>query len=89
MNMDLDHHPKNELKLWIIYNESKSHKKMLVTHIKSNGIRIYPGGGKKPCDRKENGCPPSSHDCMLEETEFADYKSSKQTAVHGNHVLHY
>ena len=35
------------------------------------GIQIYPGSGKKPWDRAENGYPPRSHDCMPYEMEFA------------------
>ena len=62
----------NELKLLIMDNESKFHTKMLVTHMKSKGIQIYPGSGKKPWDREENGYPPRSHDCMPDETEFAE-----------------
>ena len=40
--------------------------------MQSEGIQIYPGSGKKPWDRTENGYPPRSHDCMPEETEFAE-----------------
>ena len=53
-------------------NESKFHTKMLVTHMRSKGIEIYPGSGKKPWDRAKNGYPPRSHDCMPDETEFAE-----------------
>ena len=60
------------LKLLILDNESKFHTKMLVTHMESHGIQIYPGSGKKPWDRSENGYPPRSHDCMPNETEFAE-----------------
>ena len=62
----------NGLKLLILDNESKFHTKMLVTHMQSHGIQIYPGSGKKPWDRSENGYPPRSHDCMPNETEFAE-----------------
>ena len=62
----------NGLKLLILDNESKFHTKMLVTHMESHGIQIYPGSGKKPWDRSENGYPPRSHDCMPNETEFAE-----------------
>ena len=40
--------------------------------MKSKGIQIYPGSGKKPWDRAENGYPPRSHDCMPDEMEFAE-----------------
>ena len=62
----------NGLKLLIMDNESKFHTKMLVTHMQSHGIQIYPGSGKKPWDREEDGYPPRSHDCMPDETEFAE-----------------
>ena len=38
----------------------------------SHKIQIYPGSGKKPWDRSENGYPPRSHDGMPNETEFAE-----------------
>ena len=41
----------NGLKLLVMDNESKFHTKMLVTHMRSKGIEIYPGSGKKPWDR--------------------------------------
>ena len=63
---------RNGLKLLILDNESKFHTKRLVTHMESHGIQIYPGSGKKPWDRSENGYPPRSHDCMLNETEFVE-----------------
>ena len=62
----------NGLKLLILDNESKFHTKMLVTHMEKHGIQIYPGSGKKPWDRSESGYPPRSHDCMPNETEFAE-----------------
>ena len=62
----------NGLKLLILDNESKFHTKMLVTFMKSKGIQIYPGSGKKPWGRAENGYPPRSHDCIPDETEFAE-----------------
>ena len=37
-----------------------------------SGIEIYPGRGKKPWDRAKNSYPPRSHDCMPDETEFAE-----------------
>ena len=40
--------------------------------MRSKGIEIYPGSGKKPWDRAKNGYPPRSHDCMPDETEFAE-----------------
>ena len=45
---------------------------MLVTHMESHEIQIYPGSGKKPWDRSEKGYPLRSHDCMLNETEFVE-----------------
>ena len=62
----------NGLKLLIMDNESRFHTRMLVTHMKSKGIQIYPGSGKKPWDREENSYPPRSHHCMPDETEFAE-----------------
>ena len=53
-------------------NESKFHTKMLVTHMQTHQIQIYPGSGEKLWDRAEDGYPPRSHDCMPDETEFAE-----------------
>ena len=47
----------NGVKLAIVDNDSKFHTKMLVEACKAEGIQIYPGGGKKPWDREENGYP--------------------------------
>ena len=62
----------NGLKLLVMDNQSKFHTKMLVTHMRSKGIEIYPGSGKKPWNHAKNGYPPRSHDCMPDETEFAE-----------------
>jgi len=43
----------NGLKLLIMDNESKFHTKMLVTNMRSKGIEIYSGSGKKPWDQKK------------------------------------
>ena len=40
--------------------------------MRSKGIEIYPGSGKKPWDRAKNGYPPRSHDCKPDKTEFAE-----------------
>ena len=53
-------------------NESKFHTKILVMHMRRKGIDIYLGSGKKPWDRAENGYSPRIHDCMQDETEFAE-----------------
>ena len=45
---------------------------MLVKQMEKHGIQIYPGSGKKPWDRSESGSPPRNHDCMPNETEFAE-----------------
>ena len=59
------------IKLIILDNESKFHTKLLVEFMASRGIQIYPGSGKKPWDREENGYPPRSHDCIpCEKTYF-------------------
>ena len=42
-------------------------------------MKIYPGSGKKPWDRVEDVYPPRSHDCMPEETEFAETYEEAQT----------
>ena len=42
---------------------------------------MYPGSGKKPWDRDENGYPPRSHDCMPAETEFANAFEEAQLDV--------
>ena len=39
--------------------------------MQNHGVKIYPGGGKHPRDRAEDGYPPRGHDCIPEETEFA------------------
>ena len=64
-------------------NESKFHTKMLVTHMQSHGIQIYPGSGKKPWDREEDGYPPRSHDCMPDETEFSEVFEDAQEGLEG------
>ena len=60
------------IKMLIADNDSKFHTKMLCKLCEKHGIQIYPGGGKTPWDRKINGYPPRSHDCMPCETEFAN-----------------
>ena len=60
------------MKLCALDNDTKFHGKKLVNHCAKHGIQIYPAGGKKSWDRKENGYPPRSHDCMPAETEFAN-----------------
>ena len=82
---------KNGVKLLIMDNDSKFHTKKLVTELQKKGIQVYPGSGKKPwvnCfismvfelieDRAENGYPPRSHDCMPDETEFANAQEDAQ-----------
>ena len=49
-------------KLLVMDNESKFHTKILVTHMRSKGIEIYPGSGKKPWDRAKNDYPPRRND---------------------------
>ena len=46
--------------------------------MQKHGVQIYPGSGKKPWDRAEDGYPPRSHDCMPEETEFAETHQEAQ-----------
>ena len=45
---------------------------MFATHMKSKGIQICLGSGKKPWDRAGNGYPPRSHDCVPDEKEFME-----------------
>ena len=61
-----------------MYHESKFHTQMLVKFMQKHGVQIYPGSGKKPWDRAEDGYPPRSHDCMPEETEFAETHQEAQ-----------
>ena len=56
--------------LLIMDNESEFHTQMLVKFMQKHGVQIYPGSGKKPWHRAEDGY--RSHDCMPEETEFAE-----------------
>ena len=46
--------------------------------MQNHGVQIYPGNGKHPCDRAEDDYPPRSHDCMPEETEFAETHQEAQ-----------
>jgi len=64
--------------LLIMDNESKFHTQMLVKFMQKHGVQIYPGSGKKPWDRAEDGYPPRSHECMPEETEFAETHQEAQ-----------
>ena len=63
--------------LLIMYNESKFHTQMLVKFMQKHGVQIYPGNGKHPWDRAEDGYPPRSHECMTEKTEFAETYQEK------------
>ena len=45
--------------------------------MQKHGVQIYPGSGKHPWDRAEDGHPPRSHKCMPEETEFAETHQEK------------
>ena len=71
----------NGLKLLIVDNDTKFHTKQLCTVLERHGIQMYPGSGKKPWDRRENGYPPRSHDCMPAETEFANAFEEAQLDV--------
>ena len=44
--------------------------------MQKHGVQIYPGSGKKPWDRAEDGY--RSHDCIPEETEFAETHQEAQ-----------
>ena len=39
--------------LLVMGNESKFHTKMIVTHMRSKGIEIFDGSGKKPWNLKQ------------------------------------
>ena len=62
--------------LLIMDNESKFYTQMLVKFMQKHGVQIYPGSGKKPWDRAEDGY--RSHDCMPEETEYAETHQEAQ-----------
>ena len=72
---------KTGIKLFIMDNDTKLHSKKLCDLCEKNGIQIYPGGGKTPWDRQENGYPPRSHDCQPAETEFANTFEESQLDV--------
>ena len=78
---------KNVLKLSIMDNESKFHTKMLVTHMESHGIQIYPGSGKKPWDRSENvALPEATIVCKMRQNLQRHSKMHRKTWSGGKRI---
>ena len=46
--------------------------------MQKHGVEIYPDSGKNPWDRAEDVYSPRSHDCMPEETDFAETHQEAQ-----------
>ena len=74
----------NGLKILILDNESKFHTKMLVTHMESHGIQIYPGSGKKSWDRSES--PEATIVCSMRQNLHMHSKKHRKSWSVGERI---